>query len=308
MKRMLQSYFGFTKKELNGILVLCILIMLILLFPWVHSRYTKPEVHNFDNFDLEMKEFLATAQVKTPESYDKVRDDIEDAELKASYFYFDPNGLEESAWRKLGLSARQIKVIKNYESKGGRFYKKEDLKRMYSISDRKYQQLEPYIRIASGRKQAKVYAKSYFENNSKKTYPSKTESLKVVELNTADSTQLETLRGIGPAFSARIVKYRTRLGGFYKKEQLLDVYGLDSAKFEEFKNSVTVDPSIIQKINVNTATFDEIKKHPYLSYKQMNALIQYRYQHGVYRSIEDLSKIAIINEEILRKIEPYLTY
>jgi competence ComEA-like helix-hairpin-helix protein len=179
---------------------------------------------------------------------------------------------------------------------------------MYSISDRKFQQLEPYIRIAPARAQARVYAKSYSETNSKKIYPSKTQSIKVVELNTADSTQLETLRGIGPALSARIVKYRNRLGGFYKKEQLLDVYGLDSVKFEELKNQVSVDPVTVQKINVNTATFDEMKKHPYLSYKQMNAIIQYRKQHGVYRSVEDLREIAIINEEILRKIEPYLTY
>ena len=308
MKRMLQSYFGFTKKELNGILILCILIILILIFPWVYSQFKKPEVHNFDNFELEMKEFLATAQIKTSKSYNNVRDNIEDAELKASYFYFDPNGLEEAAWRRLGLSARQIKVIKNYESKGGRFYKKEDLKKMYSISDRKFQQLEPYIRIASDLKQSKVDFQSYRENNSKKTYASRAEALKVVELNAADSTQLETLRGIGPAFSARIVKYRNRLGGFYKKEQLLEVYGLDSAKFEELKIHVSVDPLTIQQINVNTATFDEFKKHPYLSYKQMNAIIQYRKQHGVYQSVEDLRKIAIINEEILRKIEPYLTY
>lgn len=308
MRRMFQSYFGFTKKELNGILVLCVFIMLILMFPWVYNQFKNPEVHTFDNFDLEMKEFLASAQTKTSERYNSVRNNIEDAEFSANYFYFDPNGLEEAAWRKLGLSARQIKVIKNYESKGGRFYKKEDLKKMYSISDQKYEQLEPYIRIRSARQKAAVSTRSYSENKSETTDASNTKSLIVVELNTADSTQLETLRGIGPAFSARIVKYRDRLGGFYNKEQLLDVYGLDSAKFEALKNQVSVNPSIVQKLNVNTATFDELKRHPYLTFKQMNAIIQYRKQHGIYRSVEDLSKIAIINEEILRKIEPYLTY
>ena len=305
---MFQSYFGFTKKELNGILILCILVMFILIFPWVYSQFKNPEVHNFENFDLDMKEFLASGTAKTSESYNSVRNNVENAELNSSYFYFDPNGLEESAWRKLGLSGRQIKVIKNYESKGGKFYSKEDLKKMYSISERKYQQLEPYIRIISDRKQVKAYTPSYSQNNSKKAYQSKTQYLKVVELNTADSTELETLRGIGPAFSSRIVKYRNRLGGFYKKEQLLDVYGFDSAKFEGLKNQVSVDPLSIQKINLNTATFDELKRHPYLSYKQMNAIFQYRMQHGSYQSLEDLRKIAIIDEEILRKIEPYLTY
>lgn len=308
MRRMMQSYFGFTKKELNGILILCILIMLILIFPWVYGQFKESEVHSFDDFDLEMKEFLASARAKTPENYDIVRDNIEDAGLKASYFYFDPNGLEQSAWRKLGLSVRQIKVIKNYESKGGRFYKKEDLKKMYSISSQKFKQLEPYIRIPSDQHQVKGRSSSYSKTNERKTYPARAESFKVVELNTADSTQLETLRGIGPAFSARIVKFRNRLGGFYTKEQLRDVYGLDSAKFAQLEKQVTVDPEMIQKINVNTVTFDEFKRHPYLSYKQMNAIIQYRRQHGNYQSLQDLSKIAIINDEILRKIEPYLSY
>jgi competence protein ComEA len=126
--------------------------------------------------------------------------------------------------------------------------------------------------------------------------------------NVADSAALESIRGIGPAFASRILKYRNRLGGFYKKEQLMEVYGLDSAMFGLLEGQILVDPSSIRTININTATFEEMKKHPYLTYKQMNAIIQYRKQHGSYHSIVDLTKIAILNDEILRKIEPYLTY
>ncbi|MDO8992069.1 MAG: helix-hairpin-helix domain-containing protein, partial [Daejeonella sp.] len=102
------------------------------------------------------------------------------------------------------------------------------------------------------------------------------------------------------------IRFRKRLGGFYRKEQLLEVYGMDSVKYNQLKDLIQVNGELIIKINLNTFTFEEIKRHPYLTYKQMNAIIQYRSQHGSFRSIDDLMKIAILNEEIIRKIEPYI--
>jgi competence ComEA-like helix-hairpin-helix protein len=98
------------------------------------------------------------------------------------------------------------------------------------------------------------------------------------------------------------------LGGFYKLEQLQEVYGIDSLKFSQIKDQIRVDADLIQKINVNTATFEQFKKQPYLSYKQINALIQYRRQHGNFKTIDDLKKIVVLNEEIIRKIEPYFAF
>jgi competence protein ComEA len=307
MIKRFQSYFSFTKKELNGLLVLCILIILILVLPYALKRFKKPEVYRFDDFDREMKQFLATAKRKG-QGYEKVREEIEDAEFKRSYFKFDPNGLSETSWKKLGLSPGQIRVIKNYEAKGGRFYQNDDLKKIYSISGAQFKSLEPFIEIADKNKPAYKRAKPVFENKSHQSYAAKRYPQVIVDLNAADSAELETIRGIGPAFASRIVKFRNRLGGFYKKEQLLDVYGLDSAKYETLKDQIKVNFGDIQKMNINQVTFDEMKKHPYLTYKQMNAILQYRLQHGDYHSLEDLKKIAIINEEILRKIEPYLLY
>lgn len=308
MKTMFQSYFSFTKKELNGILILCILNALILIFPWIYTHFREPEVHHFDDFDQEVKAFLASAKKNEANQFTHVRNEIEDAELKPSYFYFDPNKLSETAWLKLGLTRRQIKVIKNYESKGGRFYKKIDLQKMYSISPRKFLELEPYIVIAAAKKTLREKDQTIGKTNPPKANKSTSWPAILVELNSADSAQLETIRGIGPVFASRIIRYKNRLGGFHKKEQLLDVYGLDSAKYETLKDQVAVDGSNIQRINVNKASFEDFKRHPYLTFKQMNAIIQYRKQHGAYNSFEDLKKIEVLNEEILRKIEPYLIY
>ena len=130
----------------------------------------------------------------------------------------------------------------------------------------------------------------------------------VIEINTADSAKLTELHGIGPAFAKRIIGYRSRLGGFYHKEQLKEVFGLDSEKYAGLQAQVRVDPSRIRKIKINHVDFDALKYFPYLSFKQMNAIIQFREQHGDYESIRDMKNIAILDNEILRKIEPYLVF
>ena len=217
----------------------------------------------------------------------------------SAYFEFNPNNLPVAQWKKLGLSDRQIKVIKNYEAKGGKFYKKEDLQKIYSISAKDYSRLEPYINIPE-----RSFSNTYV--NSPKIF--KVKPMVVVEINHADSEQLTTIRGIGPAFASRILKYRNRLGGFYRKDQLLEVYGLDSAKYQEIANQVEIDGSGINKVNINTCSFDDLKRNPYLTFKQINAIIQYRKQHGNYKNSKDLKNIAILTDEVIDKIEPYFSY
>ncbi|HVS91851.1 MAG TPA: helix-hairpin-helix domain-containing protein [Mucilaginibacter sp.] len=130
----------------------------------------------------------------------------------------------------------------------------------------------------------------------------------VVELNTADSATLTELKGIGPSFARRIVGYRNRLGGFWRKEQLLEVYGLDSDRYAGLQAEVSVDPSNIKKIPVNSVNFETLSRFPYLSYKQTNAIIQFREQHGPYESLADLQNIAIMDNNTIQKIKPYIIF
>ena len=148
------------------------------------------------------------------------------------------------------------------------------------------------------------------DNTSRKalSHPQKAPKGTVIELNTADTSHLMELEGIGPAFARRIVNYRQRLGGFYRKEQLLEVFGLDTEQYNDLQQQVTVDTSRIHKLNINQVSFDELRRFPYLSYKQMNTLIRFREQHGEYETLADLSQIAIINKATLQKIKPYITY
>ena len=130
----------------------------------------------------------------------------------------------------------------------------------------------------------------------------------IIEINTADSAKLTELHGIGPSFARRIIGYRQRLGGFYKKEQLKEVFGMDSMTYASLAPQVSVNVARIKKININTVTFDELSHFPYLSYKQMNAVIRFREEHGDYESINDIDNVAIIDKATLRKIKSYLKY
>jgi len=206
-------------------------------------------------------------------------------------FVFNPNNLPAEQWKQLGFSDEQIAVIKNYEAKGGHFYRKADIRKIYSITDTDYQRIENYINIPDD---------GYMSN--------KLAAGETIELNSADSAKLTRIHGIGPAFAQRIAEYRQRLGGFLNKEQLQEVYGVDADRYHDIQSQVTVNSHLVTKIDINNVDFEGLRKFPYLSNKQTNAVIQYRSQHGNYRSINDMRNILILDETILRKIEPYLSF
>ncbi len=295
MIKKFRGYFSLSKKEFNGLIVLIILIAFTLFIPVLYKLFRKSEtVVSITNLAP------AIAKIESAPNYKKSYKKFEERKAEI-LFNFNPNNLPEAQWLKLGLSPKQVKIIHNYEAKGGKFYKKEDLQKIYSISQSKYQELLPYITFPE---------KNNYQPYSK--YPDKVEKATVnkplVEINGADSARLTEISGIGPSFASRIIKYRNRLGGFVNNRQLLEVYGFDSLKFNQVKSQITINQLIVKKINVNNADFNAMKAFPYLTYKQMNAIINYRKQHGNYSKIADLKNIVILNDQIINKIEPYLEF
>jgi competence protein ComEA len=276
MKAQIKNYLSLTKKEWNGMVVLLILIALILIAPYVYQWLRKDNTINVTAFNT-----AATALNKAnPQPLNGPE------RSKNGLFKFDPNTTSAYDWQRLGITAKQAAIIKNYTAKGGRFRKAEDLQKIYGLTQIDYARLAPFIIIPKENTKANI----------------------IVELNTADSAKLTSIDGVGGAFAKRIIYYRERLGGFITKEQLKEVYGIDKLKYDEIKDQVKVDAARIRKVNINTITFDKLRLMPYLNYKQVNAIIEYRKQHGDYTSINDLKNIAIIDADILRKIGPYLVF
>ena len=287
MKSQIKNYLSITKKEWNGLVVLVVLIVLVLAAPYVYQLFRKDKVADFKDFDK------AVAQLSRAGSQPNQSNGNNLSDAKIAHpvmFPFDPNNLSVDQWKQLGLSERQAAVIKHYEAKGGRFYRPEDVKKIYAISSDDYKRLLPYIHIPET------------------AYARKAKPGEVIELNTADSAKLTELKGIGPAFAMRIVRYRGRLGGFYHKEQLKEITGIDSLKYAGLSSQVSANPAKVYKIDINTVSFNQLRLFPYLNYNQVNAIIQYRAQHGNYTAIADMKNIVLLDDVTLHKIAPYLNF
>jgi competence protein ComEA len=297
MKHWFYDYFNLTKREYNALLALFGLIFLTIVTPYVYEKFfIKEEVITpFEQRSISALTFISEQHGKYPNNNGSNRF----TKPQVPLFKFDPNYISVEDWQKLGLSPKQAQSIINYRNRGGKFARVEDLKKMYVISPQLFERLQPFVKLSSDVDNNKPSFEA-------RVYPKK--ELPIIEVNTADTTSLDRIKGVGTAFARRIVNYRNRLGGFYKKEQLREVYGIDSLKFEEIKGQVSIDVSAMRKININTVDFDGLKNHPYLKYKQINAIIQYRKQHGSFTSIDDLKKILILSPQTIEQLTPYLQF
>lgn len=130
----------------------------------------------------------------------------------------------------------------------------------------------------------------------------------IIEINGADSLILQLLPGIGPAFASRIVRFRDRLGGFFEKEQLMEVYGLDSSRYLKLKDYVRVDTNLVRRIRINEVNAEDLGRHPLIGYKMGNLIVRYRDHHGPFSNEEELRKLGVLDEETIKKLRQYLVF
>lgn len=139
------------------------------------------------------------------------------------------------------------------------------------------------------------------------TIQESSEKLPLIDLNAADSLTLVRLRGIGPVLAARILKYRESLGGFADVNQLKEIYGIDTLMLEAIIPLLFVDVSAIRRMNLNTASFKELLRHPYLEYDDVKRIVNYRDKHHPIDSLNALFSVEELPPELVRRILPYLT-
>ncbi len=297
MYHKIKKYVEISPREFRGMVVLIVILLFTFVSPYVYEKIMGQP--------LQITIETLAPKIAEIESFDEKKDRFYEEEVsapKSELFEFDPNNLAVEKWVKLGLTQKQALSIKKYEAKGGQFRTLADVKKMYPITDQMYHRLEPYIKLPEKENDFK----SSFNKPVNKEFGAKTSVN--IELNGADSATLVTVRGIGPSFASRIIKYRNRLGGFVALDQLKEVYGVDSAKFKELESQLNVNTQRIQKISINRCTLEDLKSFPYLRYKQASAIIAYRTQHGNFMNVGDLNKIAIFNAELIQKIAPYLKF
>lgn len=228
-------------------------------------------------------------------------------EQKAERFAFDPNTADSTQLLRLGLRPFIVRNIYKYRAKGGRFRKPEDFARMYGLGKEEYKSLEPYIRISSDYQPASSLISETEKSSTPKDslrYPVKLSVGEHIALNTADTTTLKRVPGIGSGYARAIVNYRNRLGGYVDVNQLLDIKGIPS----EALQYIVLGNNDVKKLDVNHLSLNQLKQHPYLNFYQARALVESRRLHGPLRSAADLRLISDFTEADIKRLIPYLQF
>ncbi len=302
----LKPYFHFTRKQTLAMVTIIVLALAFLIASWMLPLFVTRSFADDPALQQQLASltFTDSAGEESPRKGGLAYADVEVAHA-GTLFSFDPNTLSEDGFAKLGLRPKLVHTILNYRNKGGKFRSAAGMQKIYGMRPEEFARLEPYIKIAAAEKS------DYPSTEGKRAYTpyntgSNTTAHTVIDLNRADSAALERLPGIGPVLAGRVVKYRDKLGGFFNINQLAEVYGMPDSTFQQLKNQVRADESGCTKLNVNTASREALQKHPYIKYTLAKVLIAYREQHNDFKDMEELRRVALINEEIYRKIAPYL--
>jgi len=206
--------------------------------------------------------------------------------------YFDPNKVQLDELKEFGFTNYQAKNLLNYRKKGGAFKNVNDLLKIYGVDSMFFETIKNHIQIE---KQINL-----------PTLKQKTEIFNV-EINSADSTNLVKLSGVGPVYAARIIKYRKLLGGYYSKKQLLEVYNFPVETFFRIEEYLWVDTLLIDRIRINFVEYKELLRHPYLNKKQVEALLYYREKNGGFENVSAIQGVKAIDEETFLKVKSYFT-
>ncbi len=304
----MKDLFRFTKGERIASFILLILtvLLLVVLFIVRHDRVAGS--NEFSRFDSLIQFIMPEEREMTPDTA-AIKTGFQPRPVNKTLRLssHDPNAMTVNDWEQLGLNKHVILTIIHYRAAGGKFRKKEDLKKIYGLDDSSYQHIVPYLILP-------VPAKQQEESGTRVRDTNTTENKKEfvvspaqkLEINQADSADFVRFRGITPVLARRIIRYRALLGGFAGKKQLLEVYGLNEPIYRMMENRITVDSARIRKININRCSEKKLAKHPYLTGYEAKAIIFYRTERRQIDSLPVLVKEKILPEQVFRKIRPYL--
>jgi len=290
----LRNYFYFSRGEQRGILLLIIFLVLIFLANCLIFKFERREGLN-ENI---IKQFYSLGVTKTK---NKIKSNL-------SLFSFDPNVVDSLKLDSLNLPFLVKKNLLSYRRHKGKLKYKKDFLRIYGMNDSIYSRVEKYI-VINNKPVIAQKATIVFSGRLKKKYKKRIivhEKSKAVEINSANAYDYKKLCGIGEVLSERIIKYRRLLGGFYSKEQLLEVYGLPVETFLALKSCLKVDTIAIVKLNINFLGFRELVFHPYLCKEDVKRILNYRDSVGFIEDKKQLLENSVLDDTVYNKISHYL--
>lgn len=294
----IKNYFGFNRQQRNGLFVLMLVSFLLLITRIVYPYFISPPKVIIQNLPMLERKLDSNFMASKKSSYEKYKTPTK----TVNRFIFDPNTVSKDQLIKLGFGEKRAAIFLKFRQRGFIFRKKEDLQKVFGISGKFYEALLPYVHIEKSHNNKEPQTATDF---SQKPIIKKQNNTVITEINSADSSALENVRGIGPAFSKRIRKYRTSLGGFTNLNQLKEVYGFTEEMFNNISPQLSVNVAAIKKLNLNKDDFKTINRHPYLSYETTKAIFDFRRKTAL-----DANNLKeILNDDALYyKVLPYLVF
>ena len=236
---------------------------------------------------------------------------------------FDPNKSDSLTLLYNGLKPWQIKSLMKYRAKGGRFRTPNDFRKLYGMTDSAFTALKPYIRIDSSEFVARrdSFALLRHERDSLRhiadsirrdsLYPKTYRHPKcdtIIELNSADTSDLQYIKGIGLYTAMHIIKRRKELGGYFSPEQIREIEALKGVELDSVIPHLTANTDSVKPMKVNYCSVEQLQRHPYLSFSQAKAIYTLRRNKLKIKSIEELRQIVGFNDSIVTKLTPYLSF
>lgn len=209
---------------------------------------------------------------------------------------FNPNRYSQAEWVRLGLTPKQAAIILKF----CKFPLKsnDDLRKIFVLPDELYQLIKDSTFYENG---------PHYSLNECEKFPEKNLAVQKINVAKMDSAQLVDLPGIGPFYAKMVMRYEKALGGYHSKEQLLEVYKMNEDIYAILSKYLDFSETNLRKIYINSATKDDLAKHPYIDIWQANSIIKMRKQLGGFQSLKELLDSHLIINETFEKILPYVS-
>lgn len=313
MRNYIKEFFYLQRDDRRAVLTLLALAVVALsLIFWLGESSSPPPTAKKTNSREKANREYANGRTSSAEKYYKVE------EVKAERFPFDPNTADSTQLLRLGLAPWQVRSIYRYRAKGGIFRQPSDFARLYGLTRKQYRELRPYIRISPDYlPAADYYAPRRTGNNARSVDSSATKAPRYtytarhklrpgehIAINSADTTQLQKIPGIGSAYARMIIRYRERLGGFTTMAQVLESGPVPESTLQY----ITIDAAQVHKLNVNKLSLNQLRRHPYINFYQAKAICEYRRLHGPLHSLEELRFSPDFPPAQIERLQPYVTF
>ncbi|MEI7422404.1 MAG: helix-hairpin-helix domain-containing protein [Prolixibacteraceae bacterium] len=349
--RQLRELFLFTAKERNGLLILVFILFLVIGGNYFLPYFISEKEYDTSSWRKEVEKYYHDEIVLTGQKDDaseQVSGNSADAQpdlrergssgsfndfttiskdhsspltgnsslVKGTFTgSFNPNNAELNVLLQIGIPAKVAGNWIKYLQKGGKFYKKEDVTKLYGMNEEIYDKVKGHLFVPDKILVARDYGGT--EKSPKKSfagfpikdsvrssgYKVKVEISKV-DINLADSIQLEALPGIGPALASRIIKYRKLLGGFYQVNQLKDIYGMNEEWWSKISPFLIVGNIRLEMLEINYLSLVEMGRHPYIGFRTAKKIIKMRDTVGKFRTQDEFA--LLFSGDSLQRILPYL--